>query len=220
MVRDQHTHKPDGQWDRVAKDMLLNFAESGHPIFRGTSAIERGILKSKGGGKTSFRFSGDSESIEVIIRTVISADQLSIYGAVEDMCEESIRLFSEVSTNTTKPVAREELETGDPTQDVSSIKNSRPTNDTALGNALLEYRQKIEDLPEDLRIHKISSEAGFIRTVVPGQYLVTLGDKELAKLDVPTSCDEYTLPRNEKFTRTKGWIRENTKNWFCIWKSL
>ena len=34
--------------------MLLNFAGSGHPIFRGTSALERGELRSKGSGKKSY----------------------------------------------------------------------------------------------------------------------------------------------------------------------
>ena len=32
---------PDGSWDRMAEKMLLNFAGSGHPIFSGTSALER-----------------------------------------------------------------------------------------------------------------------------------------------------------------------------------
>ena len=34
--------KPDGSWDRTAEKMLQNFAGSGHPIFRGTSALEGG----------------------------------------------------------------------------------------------------------------------------------------------------------------------------------
>ena len=42
-----HTHKLDGEWDRTAEIMMLNFAESGHPVFRATSALERGELKSK-----------------------------------------------------------------------------------------------------------------------------------------------------------------------------
>ena len=33
-----HTDKPDGEWDRTAESMMLNFAESGHPVFRSTSA--------------------------------------------------------------------------------------------------------------------------------------------------------------------------------------
>ena len=35
-----HVSKPNGQWDEVAENMMINFAESGHPIFRGSSALE------------------------------------------------------------------------------------------------------------------------------------------------------------------------------------
>ena len=45
-----HTYKPNGKWDRVAEDMMLNFSESGHPVFRSSSALERGDLKRKGKG--------------------------------------------------------------------------------------------------------------------------------------------------------------------------
>ena len=34
--------KPDGNWDRTAEDMMLAFAEPAHPIFRASSALERG----------------------------------------------------------------------------------------------------------------------------------------------------------------------------------
>ena len=30
--------KPDGEWDTTVERLMLNFAESGHPIFRATSA--------------------------------------------------------------------------------------------------------------------------------------------------------------------------------------
>ena len=39
---------PQGEWDNVAERMLLEFAESGCPIFRATSPLSRGRLKSKG----------------------------------------------------------------------------------------------------------------------------------------------------------------------------
>ena len=32
-------YKPNGKWDRVAEDMMLNFSESGHPVFRGSIAF-------------------------------------------------------------------------------------------------------------------------------------------------------------------------------------
>ena len=40
-----------GQWDQTAELVMLKFAESGHPVFRTTSTLSRGMLKSKGGGK-------------------------------------------------------------------------------------------------------------------------------------------------------------------------
>ena len=42
------TYKTNGEWDKVAEIMMINFCESGHPVFRGCSALERGELKSKG----------------------------------------------------------------------------------------------------------------------------------------------------------------------------
>ena len=42
---------PQGAWDNMAERMMLEFAESGHPIFRATTPLSRGRLKSKGHGK-------------------------------------------------------------------------------------------------------------------------------------------------------------------------
>ena len=67
---------------------MLNFAESGHPVFRATGALERGELKSKGGEKKSIHLNGSEETVELILRTVISANQLSTHGAVADLCKE------------------------------------------------------------------------------------------------------------------------------------
>ena len=77
-----------GQWDNVAERMLLEFAESGHSIFRATSPLSRGRPKSKGHGKLSIHYCADLETIETIFRTNASVNQLSLYGAVAEMCEE------------------------------------------------------------------------------------------------------------------------------------
>ena len=37
-----HVSKPNGGWNKTAIVMMLNFVESGHPVFRATSASERG----------------------------------------------------------------------------------------------------------------------------------------------------------------------------------
>ena len=51
--------RPGGEWDKVAELMMINFGESGHPVFRATSPLSRGTLKSKGGGKLSIHFCAD-----------------------------------------------------------------------------------------------------------------------------------------------------------------
>ena len=44
--------------------MMLNFAESGHPVFRASSTVERGELKSKGKGVNTIHFKGSDETVE------------------------------------------------------------------------------------------------------------------------------------------------------------
>ena len=34
-----HVNKPFGEWNKVAESMMINFAESGHPMFQATSAF-------------------------------------------------------------------------------------------------------------------------------------------------------------------------------------
>ena len=80
--------------------MMIKFGESGHPVFRATSPLSRGTLKSKGGGKLSFHFCADGETIETVLRTIISVNQLGTYGAVSDLCEE----YSACQTRTVRPV--------------------------------------------------------------------------------------------------------------------
>ena len=58
------------------------------PVFPSTSPLSRGVLKSKGGGQLSIHFCADEGTIETVLRTIISVHQLSIYGAVSDLCEE------------------------------------------------------------------------------------------------------------------------------------
>ena len=79
---------PQGIWDNIAEKMLLEFAESGCPIFRATTPLSRGQLRSKGHGKLSIHFAAVQETIETIFRIIVSANQLSLYKAVAEMCEE------------------------------------------------------------------------------------------------------------------------------------
>ena len=93
-----HVSKPDGEWDKTVEAIMLNIAESGHPTFRATSALERGDLKSKGKGIKSTHFNGGDDTIDSILETIISVNQLSVYGAVADLCKE-LSKDSEVGIN-------------------------------------------------------------------------------------------------------------------------
>ena len=63
---------PQGIWDKIAEKMLLEFAESGCPIFRATTPLSRGH------GKLSIHYAADLETIETVFRTIISGNQLSL----------------------------------------------------------------------------------------------------------------------------------------------
>ena len=67
--------RPGAKWDRVAEWMMIKFGESGH-------------LKSKGGRKLSIHLCADGDTTETVFRTIISVNQLSIYGAVSELCDE------------------------------------------------------------------------------------------------------------------------------------
>ena len=70
------------------KSSSFRILESGCPIFRATIPLSRSKLKSKGHWKLSKHFTADQETIETVFRIIVSANQLSLYGAVANMCEE------------------------------------------------------------------------------------------------------------------------------------
>ena len=145
-----HEYNPQGEWDGVAELMMLTFAESKHPIFRSTSPLSRGVLKSKGGGKLSIHFCADGETVETVFRTIISVNQLSIYGAVSDMCEEC----SNCHVRTERPVVAGQF---NPLFVPSVMKTHIPlTDDPAQEEDLLQrYQDRVEKLSQQDRVIKI-----------------------------------------------------------------
>ena len=91
---------PQGEWDKMAEKMMFEFGESGHLVFRATSPLSRGQLKSKGGAKLSIHYCADQHTIATVFRTITSVNQLSLYGAVAEMCEE----YESFHDRTAKPV--------------------------------------------------------------------------------------------------------------------
>ena len=52
-----------------------------------------------------------------------------------------------------------------------------------------------------------------MRVVEVGQCFVT---RNAGEFQHTVACREYTLPRDDRASRPKGWIQGNNENWTCI----
>ena len=139
-----HGSKPQGEWERVAELMMIKFAECGRPVFRATSPLSKGTLKSKGGGKISMRFCADEGTIETVFRTIIFVNQLSMYGAVSDLCEE----YSICQTSTGRLVVAEQ---SDPLFAPADLLIMTPTSSIEIltqENQLQKHKERVENLSQ------------------------------------------------------------------------
>ena len=73
---------------------------------------------------------------------------------------------------------------------------------------LQQYFQQVESLSPENRLSKFCKEAGFMRVAEVGQYFVT---RNASEFQHTIACREYTLPRDDKASQPKGWIRGNTR---------
>ena len=179
--------------------MFKKIGESGHPVFRATSPLSRGTLKSKGGGKLSIHFCADGGTIEAAFRTIISVNQLSIYGAVSDLCEE----YKACHVRTGRRVLAGQ---SDPLFEPASLLTKTPTpstDDLAQEDLLQKYQERVERLSQQNRVIKICTDAGFLTTVDVGQYFMTKDTEEFSQFTDSVACREYTLPRDEQYLTRK-----------------
>ena len=160
-------NNPQGAWDHIAEEMLLLFAESGHPTFRTTTPLSRGQLKSKGKRKVSTHFTADQDTVDTIYRIILSVNQLSIYGAVAAICEE----FEDHQDRTVEPVILmgQSIVLGEVKAEVP-VHDEDPRNDQIIWQ---QYIQQIESLSPENRLSKFCKETGFMRVVEVGQYFMT-----------------------------------------------
>ena len=150
-----------GEWDKIAEKMMFKFGESTHPVLRSTSPLSREVLKSKGGGKLSIHYCADCETIETVFRTITSVNQLSLYGALAEMCEE----YESYHDRMGRPVVRGQSSSSFVP---SVIKTNMPLNDddpTHKEFLLQRNRERIEKLSQQDRLSKICTDAGFLTTV-------------------------------------------------------
>ena len=193
-----------GAWDHIAEAMLLEFAESGHSIFRATTPLSRGQLKSKGRGKLSIHFTADQDTVDTIYRIILSVNQLSDYGAVAAICEE----FEDHQDRTGQLVKMvgQSIVLGEVKAE-TLVHDEDPRKDQIIWQ---QYIQQVESLSPENRISKFCKEAGFMRVVEVGQYFVTKDTGDFRQFQ-SMACREYTLPRDDRASQPRGWIQGNMR---------
>ena len=110
-------------------------------------------------------------------------------------------------------VLNEEVDLGEPTSflDHVYLGCTQRTDDLAQEDLLQKYQERVERLSQQNRVIKFCTDAGFLTTVDVGQYFMTKDTEEFSQFTESVACREYTLPRDEKLSDPKGWIRGSTK---------
>ena len=168
-------HSPQGVWDNIAE---RKFAESGCPIFRATSPLSRGRLRSKGHGKLSIHYAADLETVETVFRIIVSANQLSLFGAVAEISEEYESLHERTERSVVMGQSSSSLV-------LSVIKTEVPLDcDDPVNQDLLlqQYGERIEKLSQQDKLSKFCMDAGFLNVVEIGQYFRTKDTADLSQL--------------------------------------
>ena len=76
---------------------------------------------------------------------------------------------------------------------------------------LQKYQERVERLSQQNRVIKFCIDAGFLTTVDVGQYFMTKDTEEFSQFTVSVACRQDTLPRDEKSSDPKGWIRSHNQ---------
>ena len=169
--------------------MMIKFGEGGHPVFRARSPLPRRTFKSKGGGKLSFHFSADGDTSETVFRTTISVNQLSIYGAVSDLCEE----YSSCRTRTSWPVGAEQ---SDPLFAPADLLIMTPT-------PLIEISAQEKTIAEAQRT---SGKASTTRSI----------DKDLYWCRIPENSWSRTILHDKTYWRVLTICRASDMSWVYV----
>ena len=141
-----YDHTPEGRWEQQSNQRIEQFQQSGHPVIRGISAHYRGTLK-RISRRNTVHFTADSGNIELMQRTVHSANQLSIYGAVSSW---NIDLAENILGHTSAGVDRSSSEENDQLskqlnpQEVGSLVRHQPKTEGVAGNSWGDHLQRFD----------------------------------------------------------------------------
>ena len=112
-------------------------------------------------------FTADYPTIETVFRIIISANQLSIYGAVATICEE----FETHQDGSGEPdvLMGQSIVLGEIKAEIP-LQNENSSNHQILWQ---QYMERIESLSPEIKVSRFYMEAEFVHVVEVGQYFMT-----------------------------------------------
>ena len=142
--------------------MVERFKETGHPVLKSISALSRGMLKKKN-NRATIHFNADASNAELSFRTIHTANQLSLHGAVSSWCEAfGLRPSEREMTSerfTTKE--NEQLLKEVKPQEVNSLVQTPRSDDPVPGKRFLERLKKFETLEKEIQFTKVCEDASW-----------------------------------------------------------
>ena len=116
-------------------------------------------------------------------RIIISANQLSLYGAVADVLMGQSIVLSEIKAE-------------------MPLQNEIPSHQNVIFE---QHQERIKFLSQENKVGKFCVDAGFVHVGEVGQYFMTKDTVDFIKFHT-VACREYTLPRSDESSQPKGWI--------------
>ena len=163
-------------------------------VFQGTSALNRGILSSKGG------------------RNTILCKSAQYYGAVSSWCEElAEKMLGQTSLGVDNSISKvnDQLSKQLDPQDIGSVVQNQPRTEEAAGNCWRDHLQRFKMLDQDEQFRTICDLAGFTRPVSVGMYYRTSDDVNDEFGNLTASRRKYTLLRARQDSVVKLWIQRH-----------
>ena len=146
---------------------MIKFGESGPPVFLSNESVVLRNDEKQKRWKIIWIILCRCDTIESVFRAIISVNQLSIYGAVSNLCEEC----SICHTSTGGFVVTRQ---SDPLFEPARLLMTIPTPSTevfAQENVLQKYQERVERLSQQDGLIKLCTDAGFLTKVEVGTVL-------------------------------------------------
>ena len=156
----KETCPPKRKWDSVASPMVQRFKETSHPVFTSANALSRGILRMLK-RKETIRSNADALNTKLLFPIINSVNQLSIYGAVSNWCEQFGLTKDEKGKE--RNLDKEEFVNKGAPKSVNSQEANSPGSSPRLasGNSLRENIQDFETLSETIQFARVCEDASF-----------------------------------------------------------